>query len=239
MTRSVSLFENDEEIKEEGEGKRRETERERVFYSGCVSGNKFLGNRIPDRYFPGDGEGGRGRWARSTEKCGGKSKWMFFFFLSLSPPSLETRSSAVILRRHRTLNSCINLDSRSPEDRSSPSVELIRFSVLPVHQTFTFELVRSCTFHDAPRINGCRSIGTSHRSTLRLCVYNKITRNAQLNEIAIIINNDIYIYIYKRKACLSKTFNRVIKFHEFHRYRHDETGKLRFIEDPFEQIDQM
>lgn len=118
-----------------------------------------------------------------------------FSFFSLSPPSLETRSSAVILRRHRTLNSCINLDSRSPEDRSSPSVELIRFSVLPVHQTFTFELVRSCTFHDAPRINGCRSIGTSHRSTLRLCVYNKITRNAQLNEIAIIINNDIYIYI--------------------------------------------
>lgn len=175
LTRSVSVSENDEEIK----GKRRKKKRVSRFYldSGCVSRNKFLGNRIPDRYFPGEeGEGGgEGEDAHVRRKMRWKIEMGVSFFSFLTPFVRETRSHefGVILRRHRTLNSCINLDSRSPEDRTSPSAELIRFSVLPVHQTFTFELLRSCsTFHDAPRINGCRSIGTSHRPTgvLRLCV---------------------------------------------------------------------
>lgn len=98
------LFLFDEEIKEEGGGEER---RKRVsrFYSGCVSGNKFLGNGIPDRYFPGEGGEGGGRGDVHVKW---KMRWktemdVFFFFLFLF--SLSSLEFGVILRRHRTLNS--------------------------------------------------------------------------------------------------------------------------------------
>lgn len=95
------------------------------------SGNKFLGNRkrISDRYFPGDDR------VRSMRKIEHRRGCVFAALLELHVQVFD-----VILRRHRTLISDINLDSRFPR-RSfflALPVRLTRFSVLLVHQTFTF-----------------------------------------------------------------------------------------------------